>query len=605
MSGKIKTLVLVLLSAAVLLVILTTGSATAQGPDRENALSPAGTTNPTTVLYQGYVTVGDTPYDGTGYFKFAVVNSAGNTTYWSNDGTSTGGSQPSAAVSLQVSDGYFTVLLGDTSLSGMTQSLSPSVFAGPGRYLRVWFATSASGPFTQLSLVPIAAAPYALNAETLDGYDSDAWQRRVSGTCASGSAIRIINANGTVTCQTVGTGDITAVNAGNGLTGGGTSGSVTLSVDFAGSGSANTVARSDHDHWGASWSGISPGLSLYGTSTSAATLYADNTATNDSVGILGETAATDACASSYGVKGVQGGGGTNVWCDTVAVLGEGAASGVLGTGTYYGTAGVSQATYGVGVFGRADGSNGYGVYGLAYSSDGIGVYGEVLTTTGTNASVYGFNYSNDGFGVAGHNYWYGVGVGAWSYGGNLIEAYDGDYPGGTLRFYIDQYGWVYADGGYNTFLKVSGESTHRTVFAIQSPEVWIEDFGTGQLVNGETKINLDSIFARTVNLTETYHVYLTSLSDEAVLLFVANKSLSSFTVRGVTLDGRPANAAFDYRIVAKRQGYEHLRLEPVKIPALEMGRHRASQSEPEEKRPPLSPQLGYPNVSTTYQEQGR
>ena len=562
-------------------------------------------TVPMVVSYQGEVLVGGEPYSGTGHFKFAVVNSAGNTTYWSNDGTSTGGSQPSAAVSLQVSDGYFTVLLGDTSLSGMTQSLSPSVFAGPGRYLRVWFATSASGPFTQLSLVPIAAAPYALNAETLDGYDSDAWQRRVSGTCASGSAIRIINANGTVTCQTVGTGDITAVNAGNGLTGGGTSGSVTLSVDFAGSGSANTVARSDHDHWGASWSGISPGLSLYGTSTSAATLYADNTATNDSVGILGETAATDACASSYGVKGVQGGGGTNVWCDTVAVLGEGAASGVLGTGTYYGTAGVSQATYGVGVFGRADGSNGYGVYGLAYSSDGIGVYGEVLTTTGTNASVYGFNYSNDGFGVAGHNYWYGVGVGAWSYGGNLIEAYDGDYPGGTLRFYIDQYGWVYADGGYNTFLKVSGESTHRTVFAIQSPEVWIEDFGTGQLVNGETKINLDSIFARTVNLTETYHVYLTSLSDEAVLLFVANKSLSSFTVRGVTLDGRPANAAFDYRIVAKRQGYEHLRLEPVKIPALEMGRHRASQSEPEEKRPPLSPQLGYPNVSTTYQEQGR
>ena len=42
--------------------------------------------------------------------------------------------------------------------------------------------------------------------------------------------------------------------------------------------------------------------------------------------------------------------------------------------------------------------------------------------------------------MAGHNYYGDVGVGAWSYFGNLIEAYSGDYPGGTLRFYVDQAG---------------------------------------------------------------------------------------------------------------------------------------------------------------------
>ena len=56
--------------------------------------APQASGAPPVVAYQGEVSVSGVPYTGNGYFKFAVVNAAGSTTFWSNDGTSSGGTEP-------------------------------------------------------------------------------------------------------------------------------------------------------------------------------------------------------------------------------------------------------------------------------------------------------------------------------------------------------------------------------------------------------------------------------------------------------------------------------------------------------------------------------
>jgi hypothetical protein len=251
-----------------------------------------------------------------------------------------------------------------------------------------------------------------------------------------------------------------------------------FSVNFAGSGSATTVAHSDHNHFGQSWSG---------------------SATNG-----------------------------------LAISNSGAGVAIYGNAT-------------------ASSDNTKGVYGRSASSDGAGVYGFAAANPGTSS-----------FGVVGHHFWGGTGVGAWSYTGRIFEGRSGDYPAGTLRFYVTNGGQVYAQGGYISFVPTSeGENNdHAALYAMQSPEAWFEDFGTASLVDGQAKVFVDSLFAATVNLDTDYHVFLTPMG-ESNNLYVLNQTSTSFEVREAS--GGRAGISFHYRIVAKRRGYEEVRFETVLI----------------------------------------
>jgi len=131
----------------------------------------------------------------------------------------------------------------------------------------------------------------------------------------------------------------------------------------------------------------------------------------------------------------------------------------------------------------------------------------------------------------------------------------------TTVFSVNESGDMVAIGTKSAGVTTQ-EYGQRKLYAVESPEVWFEDFGRAQLIDGAATVAVEPVFAQTVNL-EAYHVYLTAVCREPVLLFVVQQTPAAFTVQGVTLGGQPSQCAFDYRLVAKRLGYEKVRLEPA------------------------------------------
>ena len=121
---------------------------------------------PPVLNYAGQVAVNGEAFDGNGLFKFALVNTDGTTTYWSNDGTSVDGSEPQVSVSVSVNGGLYSILLGNSAQQGMG-AIDPAVFVQhTDAKLRVWFSDGVNG-FQQLSPDrPFASVPYAFSAGT-------------------------------------------------------------------------------------------------------------------------------------------------------------------------------------------------------------------------------------------------------------------------------------------------------------------------------------------------------------------------------------------------------------------------------------------------------
>ena len=127
---------------------------------------------PSWLNFQGRMVVGGASFNGIGQFKFAIVNADGSVTFWSNDGSSANGGEPGNAVPLTLTNGLYSVLLGDTTLTNMTQPVNPGIFTNAATRLRVWFNDGTNG-FERLTPdQPLAATPYAMYASAANSANS-------------------------------------------------------------------------------------------------------------------------------------------------------------------------------------------------------------------------------------------------------------------------------------------------------------------------------------------------------------------------------------------------------------------------------------------------
>jgi hypothetical protein len=98
-------------------------------------------------------------------------------------------------------------------------------------------------------------------------------------------------------------------------------------------------------------------------------------------------------------------------------------------------------------------------------------------------------------------------------------------------------------------------------YAVESPENWFEDFGAGQLKKGTALVKLDPDFIKSVNSDMAYSVYVTP-DGPCGDLYVSKKTPTQFEIRQT--GHSTCNTDFDYRVIARRRGFEKMRLGEVK-----------------------------------------
>ncbi len=266
-------------------------------------------------------------------------------------------------------------------------------------------------------------------------------------------------------------------------------------------------------------------LTVDGTATVAGvTTVGGLSAQHATQGVYGH--ATNMVGVTYGVYGeAASGAGFGVYSDGNAkVEGDLEVTQSIQVGDSLGASGGVGAQHSArAVYGEATATSGisYGGRFQAASPSGRGVYGLAASTSGSPIGVYGACNSTLGYGVY--------------------------FTGGLA-----------GTGTKSCVVRTSEGPT--LLYCQESPECWFEDFGEGRLVNGRAHVELDRLFLETVTIDEDNPMKVfVQLHEETCRGVAVKKGKTGFDV--IELQGGASDGTFDYRVVAKRKGYEEDRLE--------------------------------------------
>jgi hypothetical protein len=322
---------------------------------------------------------------------------------------------------------------------------------------------------------------------------------------------------------------------------------------FLNSSTSYAALYAENDGEGSTAIGVNPvGLDAVTNGDYGYTIFASGTGI-DTYSVFGDSVGN----GGIGLYGEADGNEDASNSPPVGVLGW--ASGGLGVLGY--TVGNSQIYSGL--IDKASQESG-GVWGDTSASSGGTVAGGVVGTADNNSAGYFANNSSSSATIWANNSSGSTG---------LFKTFKASTPAGICGIGD---GDLTCTGQMKTLATTGGGAHTVETYAMQSPENWMEDFGSGALQKGVAVVTIDAAFADTVTGDASYHVFITPNGDSKGL-YVINKTANSFEVRESS--GGTSSLSFDYRIVAKRRGFEAQRLTDV------TERFKAEQAEVQRRMP--------------------
>jgi len=110
----------------------------------------------------------------------------------------------------------------------------------------------------------------------------------------------------------------------------------------------------------------------------------------------------------------------------------------------------------------------------------------------------------------------------------------------------------------------------RAIVTPHSPEAWIDDYGSGEIVKGKGHVDLDPLYLDCVTISEQYPMKVfVQLTSPMTNQFYVKKGTTGFDVIVTGEGAESVSATFDWRVVAKWKGYEHIRFVKAEEPEKE------------------------------------